>query len=83
MSKTSSICVTAGLACSLVCSLAAAWPTLAAEGTQHEGAPVPNFAPDSSTAWTSDRPASDDFLPPPSGPGPVLSDKAHPYPLTG
>jgi hypothetical protein len=40
---------------------------------------VPNFAPDSSTAWTSDRPASDDFLPPPSGPGPVMSDKAHPY----
>src|ERR1700688_3167109 len=42
-------------------------------------AEVPAFAPDSSTAWTSDRPKSDDFLPPPSGPGPVLSDKAHPY----
>ena len=44
-----------------------------------EAASVPNFAPDSSTAWTSDRPQSDDFLPPPSGPGPVLSDGAHPY----
>jgi hypothetical protein len=50
----------------------APWPTLAAEA-------VPNFNPDGSTAWTSDRPKSDDFLPPPSGPGPVLSDKAHPY----
>jgi hypothetical protein len=40
---------------------------------------VPDFAPDSSTAWTSDRPASDDFLPPPSGAGPVMSDKARPY----
>ena len=41
--------------------------------------PIPDFAPDSTTAWTADRPQSDDFLPPATGPGPVLSDKAHPY----
>ena len=75
MSKSSLMCVTAGL----LCAFAASWPTLAAEGTKHEGAAIPNFAPDSGTAWTSDRPQSDDFLPPASGPGPVLSDKAHPY----
>jgi len=50
------------------------WP-LAAQ----DKAPIPNFAPDANTAWTSDRPASDDFLPPPGGPGPVMSDPAHPY----
>src|SRR5438876_5342613 len=51
---------------------------LAAEGTGG-GAPVPNFAPDRSTAWVPDRPTGDDFLPPPSGPGPVMSEKDRPY----
>jgi len=67
---------------SLICSAAlfsglASWPAVAAEG--RAGSSVPNFAPDSITAWTADRPQSDDFLPPANGPGPVLSDKAHPY----
>jgi hypothetical protein len=75
MFKSTLMCFTAGLLCSLIASL----PTLAAEGTKSDRASAPNFGPDSSTAWTSDRPASDDFLPPSSGPGPVLSDKAHPY----
>src|SRR3977135_4300570 len=75
MSKFSVVCITAGV---LLCGTAL-WPAVAAEGTPNQGAPVPNFAPDRSPAWTSDRPKSDDFLPPPSGPGPVLSDKAHPY----
>jgi hypothetical protein len=52
---------------------------LAAEGAKHEAAAIPNFTPDRTTAWTLNRPAHDDFLPPPSGPGPVLADKAHPY----
>jgi hypothetical protein len=69
------MCFTAGLLCSFIASR----PTLSAEETKSEGASVPNFAPDSSTGWTSDRLASDDFLPPSSGPGPVLSDKDHPY----
>jgi hypothetical protein len=73
--KFSSICTIAGL----LLAGTAAWSVLAAEGAQEPAAVVPNFAPDGATAWTSDRPKSDDFLPPPSGPGPVLSDKAHPY----
>jgi hypothetical protein len=40
---------------------------------------VPNFAPDRSTSWVPDRPTGDDFLPPPSGPGPIMSEKDRPY----
>jgi len=40
---------------------------------------APNFAPDRSTAWIPDRPTGDDFLPPLSGPGPVMSAKDRPY----
>jgi hypothetical protein len=36
----------------------------------------PNFAPDSVTGWQL---LDDDFMPPPSGPGPIVSDPAHPY----
>jgi hypothetical protein len=75
MSKFSLRCITAGL---LFCG-APLSPTMAAEGTTERGTSVPNFGPDGNTAWTSDRPASDDFLPPSNGPGPVVSDKAHPY----
>jgi hypothetical protein len=34
---------------------------------------------DLNTAWVPDRPTGDDFLPPPSGPGPVTSLKERPY----
>jgi len=44
-----------------------------------EGVAAPNFAPDRATAWVPDRPTGDDFLPPASGPGPVMSAKDHPY----
>src|ERR1700704_2937740 len=71
MFKFSAMCITAGL---LLCGT-----SLRPAAAQDHRATVPNFTPDGATAWTSDRPKSDDFLPPPSGPGPVLSDKAHPY----
>jgi hypothetical protein len=71
MLKFSLTCFTAVLLCGAGLGL---WPLAAQDKT-----PIPNFAPDANTAWTSDRPQSDDFLPPPSGPGPVLSDPAHPY----
>jgi len=74
MSKLSLVCATAGL----FCSLAALAPVLAAEGAD-KAASIPNFKPDARTAWTSNRPTSDDFLPPASGPGPVMSDPARPY----
>src|SRR5262249_11159512 len=75
MVKMSLMCITAGL----VCSFAAPWPAPAAGEPKHEAASIPNFVPDPGTAWTLNRPAHDDFLPPPSGPGPVLADKAPPY----
>ena len=40
---------------------------------------IPNFAPDPDTSWIPDRPTGDEFLPPPSGPGPVQSPADHPY----
>ena len=40
---------------------------------------IPNFMGDRDTAWLPDRPTGDDFLPPPSGPGPVMSPKDRPY----
>src|SRR6266446_5928113 len=60
-------------------ALTALWPSLAAEN-----AAVPNFGMDSKVGWIagvpmSEEPIGDDFLPPPSGPGPVMSDKDHPY----
>jgi hypothetical protein len=41
-----------------------------------ERAAIPDFAPDNFSSWV---PVSDDYLPPPSGPGPLTFDKAHPY----
>ena len=62
----------------LALGLLLAIPASAAENT------IPNFGMDSSVGWIagvpdSDEPIGDDFLPPPEGPGPVVSDKAHPY----
>jgi len=37
---------------------------------------IPDFAPDADTGWLAPE---DEFMPPSSGPGPVLSDPAHPY----
>jgi hypothetical protein len=37
---------------------------------------VPDFAPDASIGWYA---YNRQFIPPPSGPGPVQQDRAHPY----
>lgn len=37
---------------------------------------VPDFAPDARIGWQL---TDDEFIPPPSGPGPIVSDPAHPY----
>jgi hypothetical protein len=55
------------------------WPAIGAES-----AAVPNFSPDSRTGWIAgvpdgETPIGDDFLQPPSGPGPVTFDRAHPF----
>jgi hypothetical protein len=39
----------------------------------------PSFAPDDSTGWVPARPEGDEFLPPPSGPGPVQAEQGHAY----
>jgi hypothetical protein len=57
---------------------AASLPALAADEN------IPNFGMDARVGWVAGVPGSmeplgDDFLPPPSGPGPVTSDPAHPY----
>jgi hypothetical protein len=75
MSKFPIMCIAAAA----LCSFGALWPAFGAEGTGHEAASIPNFGPDPATGWNLDRPAHDDFLPPPSGPGPVVFDKDHPY----
>jgi hypothetical protein len=49
-------------------------PALAAQNV-----PAQSFSTDSNTGWVPDRRTGDDFLPPPSGPGPVASEKGHPY----
>jgi hypothetical protein len=46
---------------------------------QTASVPIPNFAPDNLTSWYPDRQDGDNFLPPESGPGPILSPKDHPY----
>ena len=63
----------------VACAAGVLWPALAAETSG-----VPNFGMDATVGWIagvqgSDEPIGDDFLPPPSGPGPVVSDKDHPY----
>jgi hypothetical protein len=50
-------------------------PAHAAEPTPAPNA-VPNFAPDLTTGWLAQ---DDEFIAPPSGPGPIVSDPAHPY----
>src|SRR4051812_22546566 len=40
---------------------------------------IRNLTPYPIHAWLPDRPTGDDFLPPPSGPGPVMSRKDRPY----
>lgn len=48
-------------------------------GAAEKSGPILDLSSDSTTAWVADRPTGDDFLPPQSGPGPVMSDKDHPY----
>jgi hypothetical protein len=59
----------------LIFAIGALAQAAAAEGNQPA---IPNFAPDNRTSWQLDR-TTDDLLPPPSGPGPITFDPAHPY----
>jgi hypothetical protein len=61
-------------AASILCVGIALVPAAGAERSQ----PL-DLSTDANTAWVADRPTGDDFLPPPSGPGPVMSAPGHPY----
>jgi hypothetical protein len=63
----STLCALAFLACST---------TLPSQARAADNGPLPNFAPDSVTGWLAQ---DDEFIPPPSGPGPIRFDPAHPY----
>src|SRR6266566_8585423 len=63
-------CVLTGVAAAALASLMLS----NAQGAGKTGT-IPNFS-SADTGWF---PVSDDFQPPPSGPGPVVSDPAHPY----
>jgi hypothetical protein len=78
MSDVASNARTQGLIAGMIAAMMFGLPAGAAETV------VPDFAPDSRTGWIAgDRdsvtPVGQDFLPPPSGPGPITFDKAHPY----
>jgi hypothetical protein len=67
------------LAAGAVAAALLAWPAAGADNSA-----IPNFSPDSRTGWVAGvpdgvSPIGQDFLQPPSGPGPVTFDRAHPY----
>jgi hypothetical protein len=62
----------AGVVAGLACGLTALWPAPAGA----EPKAVPDLYVNRDTGWL---PVGDDFLPPPSGPGPVTFDQRHPY----
>src|SRR5215470_4263556 len=71
-------CKSRSLMAGVIATATLSWPAIA------ENAAVPNFAPDSSTGWISgvpdsETPIGDEFLQPPSGPGPITFDRAHPF----
>src|SRR5882672_2464924 len=71
MFKFGSMCLLTGVLC-------AAGGALAADGAKKQA--IPDFAPTDKTGWVLDRAVGpDDLLAPPTGPGPVTFDRAHPY----
>jgi len=67
--------------CSMMRRTSAISAVLACLGLQAQApAPsIPNFAPDDRTSWYPDRQDGDNFLPPESGPGPIMQVKDIPY----
>jgi hypothetical protein len=66
----------ARIATAVLAGLAGAAIALASGGAAAPTGAVPDLYVNSDTGWL---PVGDDFLPPPSGPGPVTFDKQHPY----
>jgi hypothetical protein len=79
MSRFASTAMSQILAAGVVFAAMVVAPVVAAETTA-----VPNFSPDSRIGWIAGvtngtTPVGQDFLPPPSGPGPVTFANDHPY----
>jgi len=71
----------AGAVLGAIASIGAAYAQALPRNLSPNAPPVSirDLAPDMLTAWVPDRPTGDDYLPPPSGPGPVMSIKDRPY----
>ena len=74
MRKTGALKLTEGLVAAGVAAGAMLWPG-SIEAAQH-AARIPDLGAGAGFGWFS---IGDDLLPPSSGPGPVVSDPAHPY----
>jgi hypothetical protein len=70
------VCRAAAWSAQLRSALAGLVCAVVAQGSACAAEPVPDFAPTSSTGWLAQ---DDEFIAPPSGPGPVRSDPAHQY----
>ena len=75
-SETTRVAASAILA-ALFCAVAAFGPAQG-QGASHQDASIPNFSPSSTVGWLKAG-IGDEFLPPDTGPGPVVSDPAHGY----
>jgi hypothetical protein len=66
----------------LLCAGAALGPAqgqgVSRQDASHQDAAIPNFSPSSAMGWLKAG-VGDEFLPPDTGPGPVVSDPAHGY----
>jgi hypothetical protein len=67
-----------GLLAGVIAAATLSWPAIA------ENTAIPNFMPDTTTGWIagvpdSETPIGDEFIQPPSGPGPITFDRAHPF----
>ena len=83
MSKFWRACLTSSVCCATAAllSTAHAQNNFLDEGDTKglPAASIHNLAPDTLTSWVPDRPTGDDFLPPVSGAGPIMSPKDRPY----
>ena len=54
------------------------WPVLGLTA-DNNAASIPRFGPDATVGWSVAHADGDDYIAPPSGPGPVKYDPAHPF----
>ena len=67
--------IVSGALAGLLWSGAALWPAAGAPAADRN-ASIPDLSLDSNTSWME---VGDEFLPPPSGPGPIANDPRYPY----